>query len=106
MKNACISPSNRHLLVLVSYYCQHSSILIVVCLVSSVSPSVDLINLNCFILGDDINHIFEIQIPSTATVSALKKAIKEEKYHEFDTIDANRLELWQVSDLMPTVGCL
>jgi len=77
-----------------------------VCLVSSVSPSVDLINLNCFILGDDINHIFKIQIPSTATVSALKDVIKEKKNHEFDTVDANRLELWQVSDLMLAVGCL
>jgi len=37
---------------------QHSSILIMVCSVSSGPPSVDLINLNCFILGDDINHIF------------------------------------------------
>jgi len=77
-----------------------------VCLVSSVSPSVDLINLNCFILGDDINHIFKIQIPSTATVSALKDVTKEKKNHEFDTVDANRLELWQVSDLMLAVGCL
>ena len=77
-----------------------------VCSVSSGPPSVDLINLNCFILGDDINHIFEIQIPSTSTVSALKDMIKEKKNHEFDTVDANRLELWQVSVLMPAVGCL
>jgi len=57
-------------------------------------------------LGDDINHIFEIQISSTSTVSALKDMIKEKKNHEFDTVDANRLELWQVSDLTPAVGCL
>jgi len=42
------------------------------------------------------------RLHGTATVSALKKAIKEEKQNTFRNVEADVL---QVSDLMPTVGC-
>jgi len=65
-----------------------------------------MISINCLVLGDDVpNHIFQVQIASTATVSALKDVIKEKREPEFDNIDADCLELWRVSDLMLTVEC-
>jgi len=74
-------------------------------MVCSVSPAVDLMELNCLVLGDDPSRIFGVQIASTASVYSLKKAIKELKSYEFNNINACCLELWRVSDLMPTVGC-
>ena len=70
-----------------------------------VSPAVDLINLNCLILGDDTSNIFKVQIASTATVGALKAAIKEKRENAFRNVDANALQLWRVSDLMFLIGC-
>jgi len=55
------------------------------------------LELNCLVLGDDRSHIFTIEIPDTKTVSALKKAIKDEKKPAFDHIPADTLILWNVS---------
>lgn len=63
------------------------------------------IRLNCLVLGDDTSQIFPITIPPEETVGTLKKLIKEEKQHAFDGIDADRLKLWHVSDLITTFGC-
>ncbi|KAG1731694.1 hypothetical protein EDB19DRAFT_2007418 [Suillus lakei] len=54
------------------------------------------LKLNCFILGDDPDHSFSVDIVQTRTVSDLKKLIKEKNKHEFDGVDAKRLKLWQV----------
>ena len=70
-----------------------------------VSPAVDLIDLNCLVLGDDTSGIFGVQIASTDTVGALKEAIKEMKENVFRNVDADALQLWRVSDLMPLIGC-
>jgi hypothetical protein len=61
--------------------------------------------LNCLVSGGDLSHIFEIKIAPTESVSALKELIKEKQKHAFRDVDANRLDLWKVSDLMPTIGC-
>jgi len=70
-----------------------------------VSPAAAMISINCLVLGDDLSCIFEIQIASTATVSALKDVIKEKRQPAFNTVVASHLQLWRVSDLMPTIGC-
>ncbi|KAJ8580322.1 hypothetical protein M405DRAFT_778345 [Rhizopogon salebrosus TDB-379] len=52
--------------------------------------------LNCLVSGDEPNHIFEIKIAPTESVSALKELIKEKKKHAFRDVDADRLDIWKV----------
>ena len=59
--------------------------------------------LNCLVSGDAPSNIFEIKIAPTESVSALKELIKEKQKPQFDHVPANRLDLWKVSDLMPTI---
>ncbi|KAG1847369.1 hypothetical protein F4604DRAFT_1594458 [Suillus subluteus] len=54
------------------------------------------LHLNCFVLGDDPRHVFEIEIAPTASVSALQNIIKGAKKRRFDLVDADDLELWRV----------
>jgi len=68
----------------------------------SLYRAIDLIKLNCFVLGDDSSRVFEIKIAPTESVSALKNAFKEERRPLFDHVPADHLN---VSDLMPTIGC-
>ena len=58
----------------------------------------DTLNLYCWVLGDDSQHIFAVKIAGTETVIALKDAIKEKMRPAFDHIPANTLVLWKVSD--------
>jgi len=64
-----------------------------------------LIKLNCFVLGDDSSRVFEIKIALTESVSALKELVKEKRRPLFDHVPADHLDLWNVSDLMPKIGC-
>jgi len=59
--------------------------------------STQLLSLNCFILGDNPDRTFTVEIPHTKNVSILKKLIKEEKAPHLDHIAASDLDLWQVS---------
>jgi hypothetical protein len=52
-------------------------------------------------LGGGPSNIFAIEIALTKDVIALKKAIKDEKKNAFDTVDADSLNLWDVSCLTP-----
>ena len=61
------------------------------------SESQPQLNLNCLVLGDDASHIFPIEIAESKTVGALRKAIKDEKEHAFQHVDADALLLWKVS---------
>ena len=49
-------------------------------------------------LGDDSQRVFPVRIAKSETVGALKKAVKKEKEHAFDGVDADCLDLWMVSD--------
>jgi hypothetical protein len=49
------------------------------------------------VLGHDASRIFPIEIAERKTVGALRKAIKDEKDHAFQQVDADNLILWQVS---------
>ena len=63
-----------------------------------------LLELNCLVLGEDHSHVFPIEISSSKTVGALKKAIKKDKTHAFQHVDADALVLWSVS--VPADGTL
>jgi hypothetical protein len=52
------------------------------------------LELNC---GDDPSHIFTIEIADTKNITALKKAIKDEKQPAFDHVPADTLIIWRVS---------
>jgi Crinkler effector protein N-terminal domain len=54
------------------------------------------LQLNCWVLGDDVSKVFPIEIPSTKSVGILQKAIKNEKV-ALQHIDADSLTLWKVS---------
>jgi hypothetical protein len=60
-------------------------------------PSVPILDLNCFVHDDDPRHVFSLKIARTESVSTLRKAIKEEKKVAFEHVDADALELWDVS---------
>jgi hypothetical protein len=55
------------------------------------------LQLNCWMHGDDVCQVFEIKIPNTESVSALKKVIKDEKKPALDHVTADSLTLWKVS---------
>jgi len=54
------------------------------------------LSLNCFVLGDDPDRTFTVEIPKNKNVSILKKLIKE-KAPQLDYVAASDLDLWQVS---------
>jgi hypothetical protein len=38
----------------------------------------NILEINCWVLGDDLNGVFPVEVASSKTVGTLKKAIKEE----------------------------
>jgi hypothetical protein len=56
------------------------------------------LELNCWVLGDDPRRTCLVKIAGSETVSYLKEAIKDKKKHTFTGIDADLLDLWKVSD--------
>jgi hypothetical protein len=57
----------------------------------------DMLQLWCWVEGDDHKHTFPIEIMGSKTVSELKDAIKKKKEHTFQEVDADTLMLWKVS---------
>jgi hypothetical protein len=55
------------------------------------------LSINCWVLGEESTCIFPVEIDGDKNVGDLKKAIKEEKKVALDRIDANTLEIWNVS---------
>jgi hypothetical protein len=47
------------------------------------------LELNCLVLGDDLSHIFTIEIPDSKTVSTLQKAIKDEKFSSLNASNSS-----------------
>jgi hypothetical protein len=52
----------------------------------------DEIKLWCWVQGDEVNSVFDIQIKLSDTISTLKRLIREDK-PSFQHIDANVLKL-------------
>jgi hypothetical protein len=63
------------------------------------------LELFCWVQGDDLQEAFSLEIAGTKTVSALKKAIKEEKKVAFEHVDAGSLKLWAVSASLSVSQC-
>src|SRR5262245_27583934 len=55
------------------------------------------LELNCLVLGDDPSHVFLVKIADSESIGSLKKAIREEKKHAFQDVDADSLKLFRVS---------
>ena len=53
------------------------------------------LSLNCFLLGDDPNRMFTVEIPNNKNVSILKDLIKEKKAPHLDHVAASDLDLWK-----------
>jgi hypothetical protein len=64
----------------------------------------NLLGLNCWLLDDDPNNIFTIEISRQKNVSALKKAITVENPQSFLHVDARCLALWKVSNQTLVTG--
>jgi hypothetical protein len=66
----------------------------------------DMLNLNCWLLGDDPRRIFSVEIAKTKTVDGLKKAIKEDPSSkgDFNGIDAKYLDRGPISDNQPNLA--
>ena len=58
---------------------------------------IQLLSLNCFVLGDDLKKVFTVEIEKTKNVSILKDLIKEKKAPHLDHVAASDLDLFQVS---------
>jgi hypothetical protein len=56
-----------------------------------------ILQLNCWVFGDDVQQLFCIEIPTTNPVSVLKDAIKNEKEPDLNHVAASSLTLWKVS---------
>jgi hypothetical protein len=64
--------------------------------IGAVAPP-QLISLNCWVLSDDSDRVFTVEIARGKSVSLLKKLIKAEKKQRLRDIDADALDLWQAS---------
>jgi len=56
-----------------------------------------MLSLFCYILGDDPNDIFPVEIDSSKSIGNLKDVIKAKKSPTFNNISADKLRLWKVS---------
>ena len=56
-----------------------------------------LLSLNCFLLGDDPDLTFTVEIPKNKNVSILKDLIKEKNPSSLGNIDVKNIDIWQVS---------
>ena len=56
-----------------------------------------LLCLNCFLLGDDFDRMFTVEIPKNKNVSILKSLIKKEKAPHLDHVAASDIDLGKVS---------
>ena len=70
---------------------------IVGCFRPQMTPMSSILELNCWVLGDDPRRVFPLKIVCSETVGYLKKVIKDEKKPVFDDITADSLDLWKVS---------
>jgi hypothetical protein len=55
------------------------------------------LELNCWVLGDRSQDVFEVTIPNTMTVSELNKIVRSKKKPIFDSFPADAVVLWKVS---------
>jgi hypothetical protein len=66
---------------------------------TSTSLDYPILELNCFVHDDDPRprHVFPVKIARTESVGTLKEAIKDKKQVALEHVDADALQLWNVS---------
>jgi hypothetical protein len=57
----------------------------------------NILELNCWVLGDDPHCVFPVKIASSEMVGYLRKAIMPEMENSSDDLVAKSLVLWKVS---------
>ena len=63
----------------------------------------NILELNCWVIGNEPLSIFPVEVASLKTVGTLKKAIKDEMENsQYSDLIAKSLMLWKVSCL---IGC-
>jgi hypothetical protein len=55
------------------------------------------LDLDCLVLGNPPS-VITVKILDNEKVTALKESIKEKKRNDFQSVDADTLDLWKVSD--------
>jgi len=76
---------DEHVIVLFSYFNP------------TIIMSGSMLTLNCLVFGEDEGRIFPVEIRNDKSVGSLKQAIKENKKAAFGSVDADTLDLWNVS---------
>ena len=61
----------------------------------------NVLELNCLLLGEDAEHVFQVEIRNDKTFATLKKFIKEEKSRALRDVDASRIKIWRVRVTIP-----
>ena len=56
-----------------------------------------LLSLNCFLLGDDFDRMFTVEISKNKNVSILKELIKEKNLSSLGNVDVKNIDLGKVS---------
>ena len=72
-------------------------------------PAMSVLSLNCWVVGDSPDEIFEIEIPRTKSVSVLKEIVKEKNANSLSNFDPKQLDLWKVylpRDNLDTISSL
>jgi hypothetical protein len=64
--------------------------------IQTVAALDQILSLNCFVLGDDPDRMFTVEIAKTKNISILKDLIKEKKDSQLKDVDASDLNLWRV----------
>jgi hypothetical protein len=64
---------------------------------SPYSEAQEVLELNCFVLGDSANNTFPVKIARTESIGTLKESIKTKNSPVFNHIPAHQLVLWKVS---------
>jgi hypothetical protein len=57
----------------------------------------NILELNCWVIGDEPHSIFPVEVANTKTVGYMKKAILPEMEKSCDDLVAKSLMLWKVS---------
>jgi hypothetical protein len=57
----------------------------------------NILELNCWVIGDEPLSVFPVKIASSETVGTLKKAIKDEMENSCGDLVAKSLMLWKVN---------
>lgn len=91
-------PAPRHIHIVVRPTGECLNLWLAVSIAHDLRPVGNMLEIHCWIIGDDPNHIFPIDIATPMAVDAFKEVIKEKK-QRFWSVEAESLVLYTVSTL-------